>query len=76
VVRQIGVLTKEVFEMTWKVYVSVVGENCDAHGWHTNALTFPTREEAEIYGRDLYARWTAVTDWEAREVATEGGEAS
>ena len=25
-----------------------------------NALVFPTREEAEEYGRDLAARWTAV----------------
>jgi hypothetical protein len=62
---------KEVLDMTWKVYVSVYGEDCDSHGWHSNALTFSTKEEAEVYGRDLYSRWTMVKEWEAREVPQE-----
>jgi len=28
-----------------------------------NALRFGSREEAEIYARDLMQRWTAVTEW-------------
>lgn len=28
-----------------------------------NGLTFPTVEAAEIYAKDLYARWTAVRSW-------------
>ena len=28
-----------------------------------NGLRFPTREAAEVFGRDLWARWTAVKSW-------------
>ena len=31
--------------------------------WCGNALTFTTREEAERYAKDLYARWSAVRQW-------------
>ena len=57
--------------MVWKVYVSVFGENCDEHGWHSNALTFPTKDAADEYGRGLFSRWTMVKEWESREVSEE-----
>lgn len=28
-----------------------------------NALRFPSVEAAEAYGKDLWARWTAVRSW-------------
>lgn len=31
--------------------------------WHTNALRFDTREEAEAYARDLAGRWMLVISW-------------
>jgi len=36
--------------------------------WVGNALTFDTREQAETYARDLFARWTAVREWRVVEV--------
>jgi hypothetical protein len=33
--------------------------------WSYNALRFATQAEAEAWGADLYARWTAVTEVEA-----------
>ncbi len=47
----------------YKVVVSVVGENCDSHGWHTNSILFETEEDAKTYGRDLVSRWLAAKDW-------------
>lgn len=32
--------------------------------WVYNALRFRTEEEARRYGADLYARWTAVKEYE------------
>jgi hypothetical protein len=44
--------------MSWKPEVIA-----DASGkWAGNALRFATREEAEIYVKDLFHRWTLVTD--------------
>jgi hypothetical protein len=31
--------------------------------WACNALRFDSKAEAEAYGRDLAARWTAVREW-------------
>lgn len=31
--------------------------------WCGNALRFATREEAEVYARDLFSRWTLVREW-------------
>ena len=39
--------------------------------WCGNALTFDTKEQAESYGKNLYARWTAVREWRVVETATE-----
>lgn len=35
----------------------------DSGQWVGNQLTFPTKEKAEEYARDLYSRWTAVREW-------------
>lgn len=52
---------------SWKAEVSVFGENCDAHGWHDNALRFATKPEAEAYANDLAGRWTMVKEFRAVE---------
>jgi len=31
--------------------------------WYSNALTFDTKKEAEVYAEDLFNRWLATTDW-------------
>lgn len=31
--------------------------------WAGNALRFATRKEAEEYAKDLYSRWTLVSEW-------------
>lgn len=49
--------------MTYKVAVKAYGEQ----GWSYNALRFPTKEEAETYGRDLAWRWSGVEKWEVQE---------
>jgi hypothetical protein len=41
---------------SFKVGVKTPGDK----SWAYNGLRFATREEAERYGSDLYARWTAV----------------
>lgn len=46
---------------SWKVGVKTPSD----HTWCYNGLRFATKEAAEEYGRDLYMRWTAVTEWEA-----------
>lgn len=35
----------------------------DSGEWVGNQLTFPTKEAAEIYAKDLFSRWTAVREW-------------
>lgn len=36
----------------------------EVHGpWSFNALRFATKEQANAYGRDLWARWTSVREW-------------
>ena len=35
--------------------------------WTYNALRFTTRDEAETYGADLYARWLALEAYEVHE---------
>ena len=42
--------------VSYKVECSTFGEDCDAHGWHSNALRFATKKEAEQYGFDLSMR--------------------
>lgn len=49
--------------MSFKVEVSVYGEDCNSHGWHSNALRFPSEEMARADGSSLAGRWTAVKDW-------------
>lgn len=47
--------------MKYKVWVIA-----DSSGkWCTNSLEFDTEEQARAYGQDLYARWTAVREWQA-----------
>lgn len=55
----------------WKVFVSVHGEDCDEHGWHTNGMKYETKEESDKAGSDLFRRWTAVKAWESRLVEIE-----
>ena len=46
-------------------YVEVQTE---VHGaWSSNALRFGSKEEAHAYGRNLWAKWTAVRDWRIAE---------
>lgn len=54
--------------MKFKVEVIADGSGV----WCGNALTFATREEAERYAKDLYARWSAVRQW--RVVETVGAD--
>lgn len=44
--------------MSWKA--EVVADQYG--GWHSNALRFATREEAQHYVADLANRWLLVTD--------------
>jgi len=46
---------------SWRPDVFVDGD------WSANSLRFATQEEAAGYARDLYARWTLVTDWRTTE---------
>ena len=47
--------------MSYKLEVKTVGDKT----WSSNALRFATIEEANIYGKDLFHRWTAVTEYQA-----------
>lgn len=49
--------------MSWKPEVFVDG------GWHSNALRFATKEEAQASAVDLKFRWTLVRDARAVESA-------
>ncbi len=44
---------------SYKVMVRVNSEN----GFNGNALRFPTRDRARVYGLNLAARWGAIEDW-------------
>ena len=49
--------------MSWKAEVVA-----DSSGnYHSNALRFETRKEAERYADDLAYRWTAVRKWRVAE---------
>lgn len=48
---------------SWKPELQVSGED----GWHTNALRFATKEEAEASAQDTYGRWLLATAWRASE---------
>jgi len=50
--------------MSWKPAVQTAG---NGDKWSYNALAFATKEEAEMWARDLAMRWTAVSDWAAHE---------
>jgi hypothetical protein len=39
--------------------------------WVGNGLRFDTREDAELYARDLEMRWTSVRKWRVIESETE-----
>lgn len=49
---------------SWKVEVTTTG---DKGTWVANRLRFPDKEQAEVYGRGLFFRWTAVEEWRAVE---------
>ena len=49
--------------MTYKVGCKVTV----SEPWTYNALRFTTRDEAETYGADLYARWLALEAYEVHE---------
>lgn len=51
--------------MSYKGEVLVQGQ------WSTNALRFPTEEQALGYARDLHARWTLCVDYRATECEDE-----
>lgn len=51
--------------------VEVIADNSGQ--WAGNALEFATREEAENYASDLYARWTAVQKTRVVEVEATNG---
>jgi uncharacterized protein involved in type VI secretion and phage assembly len=36
-----------------------------------NGMRYPTREAAEVAARDLFARWTLVTEWRVDESGDE-----
>lgn len=42
--------------------VGVKGRTCTE--WAYNALRFKSKDDAEQWGRDLYARWTGCHQWE------------
>jgi hypothetical protein len=51
--------------MAWKAEVIA-----DSSGTFVgNALVFETKQEAEDYARDLWSRWTLVTEWRVVETA-------
>jgi hypothetical protein len=50
--------------MSYKAEVQVKGEG---ERWHDNALRFATKEEATLYAKDLYSRWTLTTAYRATE---------
>jgi hypothetical protein len=41
--------------------VEVIADNSGV--WCSNALRFASEEQAKIYGKDLFQRWTAVKEW-------------
>ena len=47
--------------MSWKP--EVIADNSGK--WNSNGLRFPTKSEAELYVRDLAARWTSVRNYRA-----------
>lgn len=47
----------------WKVFVSAYGEDCNEHGWHSNGLTFDTKEAADEWGNGLMNRWSGAKDF-------------
>jgi hypothetical protein len=51
--------------MSYKVEVNTVRFG----PWDTNSLRFATENEAQLYGNDLFNRWTSVRDY--RVVASE-----
>jgi hypothetical protein len=50
-------------------YIAEVQTAGNGDTWSTNNLTFETYEEAEQYVKDLFTRWTSVTEWRIRAVA-------
>ena len=50
--------------------VEVIADNSGE--WCGNALTFPTREKAREYARDIYNRWILVRETRVVECETEG----
>jgi hypothetical protein len=54
--------------MSWKPAVQTAG---NGDKWGYNALAFATKEEAEMWAKDLMFRWTAVSDYAAHESAEE-----
>ena len=50
--------------LKWKVYVKVYGETT----YCTNAISYDSKELADIAGSDLFSLWLAVEKWETREV--------
>jgi hypothetical protein len=40
----------------------------DSGKWYGNALTFATKDEAEVYAKDLFSRWILVREYRVVEV--------
>ena len=47
---------------SYKVAVKIAGEP----GWSYNALRFATKEEADLFGRDLFSRWMLMEKYEVQ----------
>ena len=45
--------------MSWKPEVHVNNQ------WSSNAIAFETEEEAVVYAKDLFNRWTLCSDYRA-----------
>lgn len=54
--------------MGFKVYVTDVAQP-DRSKWASNHMVFDTEVAATHYAMDLAMRWTALRDWEVREVS-------
>ena len=52
-------MIKEIGNKSFKAEVRTIGEDT----FHSNALRFKTKKEAEDYARDLSLRWTAVAEY-------------
>ncbi len=46
--------------MSFKIEVKTPGDS----NWSSNSVRFATEDEAKTYGKDLFMRWTSVTEYQ------------